>query len=69
MRSSSRLTVCPPYQLLNQSADSYEIQCCGHAIEGDLDAIIFNACCNNFKIADVQTPDANANLASLNVGP
>jgi hypothetical protein len=33
----------PPHQLLNQFVDFYEIQQEGHAIEGDLDAIIFNA--------------------------
>jgi hypothetical protein len=32
-----------PHQLLNQLVDFYEIQQAGHAIEGDLDAVVFNA--------------------------
>jgi hypothetical protein len=43
MRSPSCLCVCPPYQLPNHLVDFYEIQYGGHAIEGDLDAKIFNA--------------------------
>jgi hypothetical protein len=31
---------CPPYQLLNELLDFYEIQKGGHAFEDDLDAII-----------------------------
>jgi hypothetical protein len=31
------------HQLLNQFVDFYEIQCGDIAIEGDLDAIVFNA--------------------------
>jgi hypothetical protein len=33
----------PYYQLLNQLVNFYEIRYEGHAIEGDLSAIIFNA--------------------------
>jgi hypothetical protein len=43
MRPPSCLYVYPPSQLLNQLADFYEIQYRGHAPEGNLDAIIFNA--------------------------
>jgi hypothetical protein len=43
MRSPSCLCVCPPYQLLTQLVDFYEIQYRCHAIEDDLDVIIFNA--------------------------
>jgi hypothetical protein len=44
MRSPSCLRVClSPNQLLKQSADLYEIQWGVHAIEDDIDTIIFNA--------------------------
>jgi hypothetical protein len=46
MESPSCLCVYPPppsNQILNQSVDFYKIQIGGHAIEGDLDAIKFNA--------------------------
>jgi hypothetical protein len=36
------VSVCPSYQLLNQLVDFYEIQYGEIAIEGDLDAIVFN---------------------------
>jgi hypothetical protein len=46
MRSPSCLCVCVcvcvPYKLLNQLVDFYEIQFGDIAIEGDLDAILFN---------------------------
>jgi hypothetical protein len=42
MRSSFCLCVCPPYQLLNQLVELYEIQYGGLAIESDLDAIACN---------------------------
>jgi hypothetical protein len=32
----------PPYEVLNQLVDLYEIEQGYHAIEGNLDAIIFN---------------------------
>jgi hypothetical protein len=41
-----------PYQLLNQSVGFYEIQYGGHAIKGDLDAIISNPQIQPFKMAD-----------------
>jgi hypothetical protein len=44
MRLPSSLCLSvPPYQLLKQLVDFYEIQQRGHAIEGDIDTIIFNA--------------------------
>jgi hypothetical protein len=37
------LSLClSPYQLVNQLVDFYEIQYWGHAIEGNLEAIIFH---------------------------
>jgi hypothetical protein len=43
MRSPVFPSVCPPPQItLNQVVDLYEIQLGGHAIEGDLDAVLFN---------------------------
>jgi hypothetical protein len=36
------VSVHPLHQPLNQLVDFYEIQEGGHAIEGDLDVIIFN---------------------------
>jgi hypothetical protein len=42
MRSLSCLCICPPYQLLNQLADFYEIQYGDNSIEGDLDTLMFN---------------------------
>jgi hypothetical protein len=42
----------------------------GHAIGGDLDAIIFNAVAANMpKIVDVRTSELDAKLAEVNVGP
>jgi hypothetical protein len=42
MRSPVSLSVCPPQYLLNQLVDFYEVQWWGHAIESDLDAVLFN---------------------------
>jgi hypothetical protein len=44
MLSSSCLCVClSPYTLLNQLVDFYKIKYGGHAIEGDLETIVFNS--------------------------
>jgi hypothetical protein len=37
------VSVCPPYQLLNQLIDSYEIQYGDIAIDGDFEAIVSKA--------------------------
>jgi hypothetical protein len=42
MTSPNCLCACPPYKLLNQLIGFYEIQQGGHAIESDLDTILFN---------------------------
>jgi hypothetical protein len=58
------VSVCPPsHQLLNQLVGFYEIQKGGHAIEGDLDAIIFNA------VAAAVPKWQTFKLAPLNVRP
>jgi hypothetical protein len=54
---------------LNQLVDFYEIQYGGHAIEGDLDAVLFNPVpltipnWRTFKLL------VDAKLAPVNVGP
>jgi len=71
MKSPSCLCVClslSPYKLAKQSVDFYEIQYWSHGIEADLDAIILNpiaACIQNSS----QTPEVDANLAPVNLGP
>jgi hypothetical protein len=64
MRSPSCLCVCP------ESTDTFfKIQYGRHTIEGNLEAIIFNAVvCNHSKMADVQTTKVDAKLAPINAG-
>jgi hypothetical protein len=57
----------PPYQLLKQLVDFYEIQQRGHVIEGDIDTTIFNAVPVTILNGRHSTSEVNAKLAL--VGP
>jgi hypothetical protein len=57
---------------LNQLVDFYKIHKEVHAIEGDLDAVLFNpvpsTIPNHSKMAEVQTSEMDAKLAPVNMG-
>jgi hypothetical protein len=53
----------PTYEVLNQLVDLYEIEQGYHAIEGNLDAIIFNPVATTIqKMAHVQTSEMDTQL-------
>jgi hypothetical protein len=46
---ANEIILCVNYQLFNQLIDFYDIQWRSHAIEGDLDAVIFNPVASTFR--------------------
>jgi hypothetical protein len=52
---------------LNQEVNIHETQQAGHAIEGDLDPIIFNPVGSTTLKSDVQTSEVGAKLATVSV--